>query len=90
VSTVDHEGPLYRAHVHEGARLRDQGRNGLAARTLKIQALQRCGVIAVTNPWSGLVLPGVLVGVDMVMHGLWWLALGLLVRRPRAGTLASA
>jgi uncharacterized membrane protein HdeD (DUF308 family) len=32
----------------------------------------------------------VLVGVDMVMHGLWWLALSLLVRRPRAGTLASA
>ncbi|MGB7258899.1 MAG: hypothetical protein WBD48_12555 [Pseudolabrys sp.] len=43
-----------------------------------------------TNPWSGLVLPGVLLGVDMVMHGLWWLALGRPVRRPRAGTLASA
>lgn len=41
-------------------------------------------------PWSGLVLPGLLLGIDMVMHGLWWLALGFLVRRPRAGMLASA
>lgn len=33
-------------------------------------------------PWSGLFIPGILLAVDFMMHGLWWLALGLFVRRP--------
>lgn len=36
-------------------------------------------------PWSGLVVPGILLGLDAVFHGIWWLTLGVLVRRPIAG-----
>jgi uncharacterized membrane protein HdeD (DUF308 family) len=39
-------------------------------------------VLLVGFPWSGLVVPGILVGIDMTVHGTWWLALGLFVRRP--------
>lgn len=33
-------------------------------------------------PWSGLVVPGILLGIDVLFHGVWWLTLGALVRRP--------
>lgn len=36
-------------------------------------------------PWSGLVLPGILLGVDLIFHGAWWLAMGFWVRRPQPG-----
>jgi uncharacterized membrane protein HdeD (DUF308 family) len=34
-------------------------------------------------PWSGLVVPGLLLGFDLMMHGVWWLVVGAFVRRPR-------
>lgn len=39
-------------------------------------------------PWSGLVVPGILLGIDLIMHGAWWLAVGAFVRRPREPTAA--
>lgn len=36
-------------------------------------------------PVTGLVVPGVLLGVDMIIHGVWWLVLGFFVRRPHGG-----
>lgn len=36
-------------------------------------------------PWSGLVVPGMLLGIDLIFHGAWWLTLGLVVRRPVPG-----
>jgi hypothetical protein len=43
-------------------------------------------------PWSGLLVPGILLGVDMIFHGSWWLTVGLWVRHPHpgGGTLAHA
>jgi len=43
-------------------------------------------------PRSGLVVPGILFGFDMTIHGAWWLALGLFVHRPspRSGLAAAA
>jgi uncharacterized membrane protein HdeD (DUF308 family) len=34
-------------------------------------------------PWSGLVVPGLMFGIDMAFHGSWWLALGFALRRER-------
>ena len=51
------------------------------------------GVVLILGfPWSGLVVPGILLGVDLIFQGAWWLTLGLWVRRPHpgAGTLAHA
>lgn len=43
------------------------------------------GVIIMLGwPWSGLVVPGLLFGIDMMFHGAWWLALGIALRRERA------
>lgn len=42
-------------------------------------------VLLLGFPWSGLVVPGILLGVDVLFHGVWWLTLGALVRRPIAG-----
>ena len=40
------------------------------------------GVIIMLGwPWSGLVVPGLLFGIDMMFHGAWWLALGLALRQ---------
>lgn|SRR5262245_42818584 len=49
-------------------------------------------VLVMGFPWSGLVVPGILLGIDLTIHGVWWLALGLLARRPAAvpGTMAQA
>ncbi len=33
-------------------------------------------------PWSGLVVPGLLLGLDLILHGAWWAAVGIFVRRP--------
>jgi uncharacterized membrane protein HdeD (DUF308 family) len=41
-------------------------------------------VILAGFPWSGLIVPGLLFGIDLLFHGLWWLAVGLWVRRPPA------
>lgn len=43
-------------------------------------------------PWSGLVVPGMLLGIDMIFHGAWWLTLGFMVRHPQteARTFAAA
>ena len=43
-------------------------------------------VLYVGFPWTGLVVPGLLLGIDMIFHGAWWMALGFMVRRPNAGT----
>ena len=42
-------------------------------------------VLIVGFPWSGLVVPGILLGVDLIFQGAWWLTVGLWVRRPHAG-----
>jgi uncharacterized membrane protein HdeD (DUF308 family) len=49
-------------------------------------------VLILGFPWSGLVVPGILLGVDLIFQGAWWLTVGLWVRRPHpgAGTLAHA
>jgi uncharacterized membrane protein HdeD (DUF308 family) len=48
-------------------------------------------VLVLYFPWSGLMVPGILLGVDMVFQGSWWLTIGLWIRRPHAGgTLAHA
>jgi uncharacterized membrane protein HdeD (DUF308 family) len=39
-------------------------------------------VVLLGFPWAGLVVPGLLVGIDLILHGFWWLALGLWIRRP--------
>jgi uncharacterized membrane protein HdeD (DUF308 family) len=40
------------------------------------------GVIIMLGwPWSGLVVPGLLFGIDMMFHGAWWVALGLALRQ---------
>jgi uncharacterized membrane protein HdeD (DUF308 family) len=41
-------------------------------------------VLIVGFPWSGLVVPGILLGVDLIFQGAWWLTVGLWVRRPHA------
>lgn len=38
-------------------------------------------------PWSGLVVPGMLLGIDLLFNGTWWLMLGFFVRRPRDGSI---
>jgi len=38
-------------------------------------------------PWSGLVVPGMLLGIDLLFNGAWWLVLGFFVRRPREGSI---
>lgn len=43
-------------------------------------------VIMIGYPWSGLVIPGLLLGFDLIMHGSWWMALGFFVRRPRGAS----
>ncbi|MEJ2435273.1 MAG: DUF308 domain-containing protein, partial [Pseudolabrys sp.] len=44
------------------------------------------GVVLILGfPWSGLVVPGIILGVDLVFQGAWWLTVGLWVRRPHAG-----
>jgi uncharacterized membrane protein HdeD (DUF308 family) len=52
------------------------------------------GVVLILGfPWSGLVVPGILLGVDLIFQGSWWLTIGLWVRRPHpgsGGTLAHA
>lgn len=40
-------------------------------------------------PWSGLVVPGMLLGIDLLFNGAWWLMLGFFVRRPREGSISS-
>ena len=41
------------------------------------------GVVLILGfPWSGLVVPGILLGVDLIFQGSWWLTVGLWVRRP--------
>ena len=49
-------------------------------------------VLLMGFPWWGLVVPGILLGTDLTIHGTWWLALGLLARRPAAvpSTMAQA
>lgn len=43
-------------------------------------------VVLLGFPWSGLIVPGLLLAIDLIVHGGWWLMLGALVRRPPAGT----
>lgn len=42
-------------------------------------------VVLLGFPWSGLIVPGLLLGIDLMIHGVWWLTLGMWVRRPREG-----
>jgi uncharacterized membrane protein HdeD (DUF308 family) len=46
-------------------------------------------VLIIGFPWSGLVVPGMLLGIDLLFSGTWWLTLGLFVRRPREGAIAA-
>jgi uncharacterized membrane protein HdeD (DUF308 family) len=42
------------------------------------------GVVIILGwPWSGLVVPGLLFGIDMMFHGAWWLGLAFALRRDR-------
>jgi uncharacterized membrane protein HdeD (DUF308 family) len=41
-------------------------------------------------PWSGLVVPGLLIGIDFLFQGMWWMVLGAFIRRPSSNGLASA
>ncbi len=44
------------------------------------------GVVLILGfPWSGLVVPGMILGVDLIFQGAWWLTVGLWVRRPHEG-----
>jgi uncharacterized membrane protein HdeD (DUF308 family) len=48
------------------------------------------GVVLILGfPWSGLVLPGMLLGIDLLLNGTWWLMLGFFVRRPREGSIVA-
>jgi uncharacterized membrane protein HdeD (DUF308 family) len=40
-------------------------------------------------PWSGLIVPGMLLGIDFIFHGAWWLTLGFVVRRARVQEMGS-
>lgn len=40
------------------------------------------GVLMLGFPWSALVVPGLLIGIDLIFHGSWWLVVGLMVRHP--------
>lgn len=42
-------------------------------------------VLIMYFPWSGLVVPGVMLGIDLMLSGIWWLMLAFFVRRPREG-----
>jgi uncharacterized membrane protein HdeD (DUF308 family) len=45
------------------------------------------GVVLIAGfPWSGLVVPGMLLGIDLLFNGAWWLMLAFFVRRPREGS----
>ena len=42
------------------------------------------GVVLLAGfPWTGLVVPGIMLAIDLIFHGAWWLTLGLFVRRPQ-------
>lgn len=45
-------------------------------------------VIILGFPWSGFVVPGLLIGLDFLFHGVWWVAVGAFIRRP--GTPAAS
>src|SRR4051812_19783996 len=48
------------------------------------------GVVLILGfPWSGLVVPGMLLGIDLLFNGTWWLMLGFFVRRPREGSIVA-
>ena len=48
------------------------------------------GVVLILGfPWSGLVVPGMLLGIDLLFNGAWWLMLAFFVRRPREGSIAA-
>jgi uncharacterized membrane protein HdeD (DUF308 family) len=48
------------------------------------------GVVLIFGfPFSGLVVPGMLLGIDLLFNGTWWLMLGFFVRRPREGSIMS-
>jgi len=44
-------------------------------------------VLIMGFPWSGLVVPGLMIGIDLMFSGVWWLMLALFVRRPREGAI---
>ncbi len=49
------------------------------------------GVVFILGfPWSGLIVPGMLLGIDLIFHGASWLTLGLAVRRPRTSDVGRA
>lgn len=48
------------------------------------------GVVLILGfPWSGLIVPGILLGIDLIFQGVWWLVLGLFVRRPSANLMGA-
>ena len=55
---------------------------GLILAASGIVAVVFAGVLIVDFPWSALVVPGLLIGIDLIFHGTWWLVVGLTVRRP--------
>lgn len=56
---------------------------GLILAASGIMGVVFAGVLMLGFPWSALVVPGLLVGVDLIFHGCWWLVVGFKVRHPR-------
>jgi uncharacterized membrane protein HdeD (DUF308 family) len=52
-------------------------------------AMATGAIIVLGWPWSGLVIPGLMVGIDMVFYGAWWAALGMTLRRERPALSAT-
>lgn len=55
---------------------------GLILAASGIMGVVFAGVLMLGFPWSVLVVPGLLIGIDLIFHGTWWLVAGLTVRRP--------
>ncbi len=55
---------------------------GLILAASGITGVVFAGVLMLGFPWSVLVVPGLLIGIDLIFHGAWWLVVGLTVRHP--------
>ena len=53
-------------------------------------AIATAGVVFIGFPWSGLVVPGLMIGIDFLLHGAWWLTVAAFVRRPSAAGSATS
>jgi len=44
------------------------------------------GVLYLGFPWSTLVVPGLLMGADLMFYGCWWIVIALVPRQPRTAS----